>query len=100
MMKNHLLFNPINFLAEENDSPGMLAAKRSAGVAPDMNLRERVTDMFPSSVNKAVHSGFETQRCHQNSKTWASVVPQKKDLCPPKIKKTSIDFYMYAKKRK
>ena len=76
MMKNHLLVNPINFFVEENGSPGMLAAKRSAGVAPDMNLRKRVTDMLPPSVNKAAQSGFETQRrCHQNFKTWVSVVP-------------------------
>ena len=62
MMKNHLLVNPINFFVEENGSAGMLAAKRSAGVAPDMNLRKRVIGMLPPSINKAAHSGFETQR--------------------------------------
>ena len=101
MMKNHLLVNPINFLAEENGSPGMLAAKRWAGVAPDMNLRERVTDMLPPSVNKAVHSGFETQRrCHQNSKTLESVVPQKGFMSSKNKKKLQLTFFMYANKRK
>ena len=37
------------------------------GVAPEMNLRER---MSPPSVNKAAHIAFETQRRHhQKSKT-------------------------------
>ena len=35
-------------------------------------------------MNKAAHTGFETQRIHhQKSKTGILVVPQK-DLCPPK----------------
>ena len=59
--------------------------KRSAAVAPDVNLRECVTHMPPPSMNKAAHSGFETQmRRHQKSKIGVSVAPQK-DLCPPKI---------------
>ena len=54
----------------------MLATKRSAGVVPEVNLRERVTCM--QSSNKAAHSGFETHRkCHQKSKTGVSVAPQK-----------------------
>ena len=42
-------------------SPGegtMLAAKRSAGVAPKENFREHVTCTPPSSANKAVNAGF------------------------------------------
>ena len=63
----------------------MLAAKRSVGVAPEVNLRECISCMPLPSVNKAAHSGFETQRrCHQKSKTRVSVAPQK-DLCPLKI---------------
>ena len=59
--------------------------KRSAAVAPDVNLRECVTHMLPPRVNKAAHSGFETQmRRHQKSKIGVSVAPQK-DLCPPKF---------------
>ena len=40
----------------------MLAVKRSAGIAPELNLREHISCMPPPSVNKAAHSGFETQR--------------------------------------
>ena len=62
-----------------------LAAKRLAGFAPEMNLRECVTYMTPPSMNKTFQSGFETlRRCHQKSKTGVSVAPQFKDSCPPK----------------
>ena len=40
----------------------MLAAKRSAGVTPEVNLRECVTHTPPPNMNKAAHSGFKTQR--------------------------------------
>ena len=54
---------------EEIGLAAMLAAKRSAGVAPEVNLREHVTHMPPPNVNKAAQSGSETQRRHhQNSK--------------------------------
>ena len=69
---------------EEISSAAMLAAKRSAGVTPEVNLREHVTGTPLQFANKAAHSGFETQRCHQKSKTgyqW----PHKENLCPPKI---------------
>ena len=56
----------------------MLATKRSAGVAPEVNLREHVKHTPLPSLNKAAHSGFETQRrCHQKFKTGVSVAPQK-----------------------
>ena len=68
----------------------MLATKRSAGVTPEVNLREHISCVPPPSVTKTAHSGFETQRrCHQKSKTVVSVAPQK-DLCPPKIKKKDL----------
>ena len=48
----------------------MLAAKMSAGVAPEVNLRKYVTCMPLPSANNPSHSGFETQRRrHQMSKT-------------------------------
>ena len=63
-------------------STAMLAAKRSAGVTPDVNPGECISRMPPPSVNKAAHSGFETQRrCHQKSKTGVSVAPQKSTCC-------------------
>ena len=49
---------------EENGSAAMLAAKRLAGVAPKVNLREHGACMPPPSVNKVAHSGYETQRRH------------------------------------
>ena len=55
----------------------MLAGKSSAGVTPEVNVREHVTHMPLPSSNKAAHSGFRTQRCHQKSKTGVSVAPQK-----------------------
>ena len=67
---------------EGNGLDAMLAAKKSAGVPPEMNIREFVTYTPQSSANKAAHSGFETQRrCHQKSKTG---VIRKKTLFPPK----------------
>ena len=68
---------------EENGSAAMLAAKRSAGVTPEVNLMEPVTHTPPPSVNKIANFGFETQRRHkQKSKKG----PHKKNLCSPKIK--------------
>ena len=65
----------------KDGSAAMLAAKRSAGVTPEVNLRRHVTCTALLSANKAAHSGFETQRrCHQKSKTGVSVAPQKEPM--------------------
>ena len=40
----------------------MLAVKRTAGVPPEVNVRECTTCMPLPSANKASHFGFETQR--------------------------------------
>ena len=45
---------------EENGLAATLATKRSAGVAPEVNIREHVTCMPLPSTNKTTHSGFET----------------------------------------
>ena len=74
---------------EKNCSAAMLAAKRLAGVTPEVNLMETLTHTPPPSVNKTTHSGFETQRRH-NQKFKKR--PHKKDLCPPKIKTKKIDL--------
>ena len=50
---------------EEISLVGTLAAKRLAGVTPDVNLRECVIHSPLPSVNKAAHSGFEIQRRHR-----------------------------------
>ena len=70
---------------EEIGLAAMLAAKRSAGVTPEVNLRECVTCMPLPSANKAAHSGFETQRRHHQKSKTGYQWPHKKDLCLPKI---------------
>ena len=68
----------VNRYVDENGSAAMLAGKRLAVVALDVNFREYVICMPPPSLNKAAHSGFETQRRHhQKSKIGLSVAPQK-----------------------
>ena len=64
----------------------MLAIYSSKSVTPGVNLRECISCMPPPNVNKAIHSGFETQRNkgHQKSETQVSLA-QKKDLCPWKF---------------
>ena len=53
-------------------------AKRSAGVAPEICLRELVARTPLLCIRKAAHSGFETQRRrHRKSKTGVSVAPRK-----------------------
>ena len=68
----------------------ILAAKRSAGVAPEVHLKEYVTHLPLPSANKAAHSGFEAQRRHhKKSKRGVSVAPQK-GLMSSKLKKSLI----------
>ena len=52
---------PVRRYVEEISSAAMLAAKRSAGVAPGVNLRECVTCTPLPSMNKAAHSGFKQE---------------------------------------
>ena len=52
-----------------NSSAAMLVTKWSAGVAPEVNIRNllRAGD---EAYKRGIHPGFETQaRCHQKSKT-------------------------------
>ena len=44
---------------EEINSAAMLAAKRLAGVTPEVNLRECITHTPLPSMNKADYSGFQ-----------------------------------------
>ena len=64
----------------------MLAAKRLAGVGPDVNLREGVTHTPSPSLNKAAHSGFETQRRrHQKLKNRGISGPTKRTHILPNL---------------
>ena len=76
---------PAHSNVEEN---GLAVMWRSAGVAPEVNLREHITCTPLSTTNKAAHFGFETQgRRHQKSKTWVSVAPQKGFMSSKYLKK-------------
>ena len=52
---------PARSYIKEISLAAMLPAKRLAGVAPEVKLRECVTHVPPPSVNKAAHFGFETR---------------------------------------
>ena len=56
----------------------MLAIKRSAGVAPEVNLRNPLCT-GQTAHKQGIHSGFETQgKCHQKSLTGVSVALEKR----------------------
>ena len=55
-----------------------LAAKRSAGVTPEVNLREHVAHTPLPNTNKAARSDFASKRRHhQKSKTGGMSGPTK-----------------------
>ena len=54
----------------------MLAAKRSAGVAPEVNLMNQL-HAGNEAYKQGIQPGFETQgRHHEKSKTGISVAPR------------------------
>ena len=61
----------LNHSCGEQQLAAIMAVKRSAGVPPEVYLREFTSCMPLSSANKATDSGFET-RHHQKSKTGIS----------------------------
>ena len=64
---------------EENSLAAMLTINRSAGITPEVNVRECVTCTPPPSVNMAAHSGHEIHsRCHQTSKKRVISGPTKR----------------------
>ena len=73
---------------DENGSAVMPAAKRSADVTPEMNLREHTSYTPLPSADKTAHSGFKTQkRRHQKSKTGLSVASTNRtDVLQKKLK--------------
>ena len=78
---------PACMYVQENSLAAIQAAKRLAGVALEVNLRVHVTCMPLPIMNKAAHSGFQTQRRrHQKSKKQEYQWPNKKDLCLSKVK--------------
>ena len=76
---------PAHRYMEENGLAVMLATKKLAGVALEVNLQEHVPHTPPPSANKAAHSGFETQRRHhQKSKTEGISGRTERTCVPPK----------------
>ena len=66
------------------------ATKRSAGIAPEVNVREHATHMPLPSVNKAeptvdLKPRGDVTRSSKQGYQW----PHKKDSCPPKIFKNN-----------
>ena len=73
---------------DENGLAAILATKKSAGVAPKMNLRECTSHTPPPNANKAAHSGFEIQRrYHQKSKNAGICGPTKGYVSNKNLKK-------------
>ena len=68
----------------------MMTVKRSAGAAPDVNLKNPFH--AGSEVCKGgIHPDFETEgRHHKKSKTGVSVVLQKALITLPKIKRNML----------
>ena len=57
-------------------SAATLATKKSAGVTPEVNLRNSL-HADDKARKRVIHPGFETQgRRHQKAKTRLSVAPQ------------------------
>ena len=69
-----------------------LAAKKPAGVAPEVNLCEHVTCMPVPSVNKEAHSGFETQKeTSPKVQNRGITDPIKRNYVLQKLKKNSCE---------
>ena len=66
----------ISKYVDQKGSTAILATKRSAGVTPEVNLRN---PLYTSQVSTLALK----HRCHQKSKKGVSVA-HKNNLCPPK----------------
>ena len=86
---------PVSFNALQvcgrDGSAVMLAAKRSAGVAPEVNLKEYVIRTPLPSSNKAAPRGDVTRNPKQGYQ-WA----HKKDSYSPRIKKKIVSFVHFV----
>ena len=64
---------------DQKGSAAKLAVKSSAGLAPEVNLRNSL-HTGDKTCEPGIHPGFETQgRHHQKSKSGVSVAPQKRN---------------------
>ena len=78
---------PARRYVEENGLAAMVAAKWSAGVAPEVNLREHIIHTALPSVNKAAHFGFEIQRKHHQKSKTGVLDPTKELMSTTNLKK-------------
>ena len=68
---------PLLHMSHIGNVTGCHAGHQSAGVAPEMYLRNSL-HASDKALKRGIHPGFETQeRRHQKSKTGVSVAPQK-----------------------
>ena len=74
---------PAHRYVEEIGSAAMLAAKRLAGVTPEVILRECITHTLLPSVNKAAHLALKPRGDITRSPKHGYQWPHNKDLCPP-----------------
>ena len=79
---------PACWCVEEIGSAAMLATKRLAGVAPEVNLRQCLTCLHQVQIRLstlALKPGGDITS--PKSKTWVSVAPQKRTYVLQKLKK-------------
>ena len=73
---------------DQKGSTAMLTSIQSAGVAPEVNLRNSLY-AGEEACKRGIHPGFETQgRRHQKSKTGVSVAPPKGYMSSKNFKKS------------
>ena len=73
----------------------MLATKRTAGVAPEVNLWNPLLHAGEEACKREIYPGFETQgSCYQNSKTGVSVAPQKGLMFSKHLKKKTLSLFL------
>ena len=78
---------------DRKGSAAMLTSIQSAGVAPEVNLRNSL-HTGDDARKQGIHPDFETQGRHRQKSKTGYQWPHEKDLCPPKIvflKKTKRD---------
>ena len=81
-MKNYYVHKYV----DQKGLTAMRAIIRSAGVAPEMNLKNPL-NADTEACKRGIHPGFENQgRLHQKSKTGYQVAPQKGLMYYKKLK--------------
>ena len=92
--------NPHQCFVDTWSASSMLAAKRSVGIASEVNLRNPL-HAGKKARKPLIHPGLETQsRHHQRSKTGVSVLSQKRLMFPKKCQQKSpfdwVEQYTYS----